>query len=130
MMAALPPVPPDGHLWRRVPDLHWVDDGAGGLRPSSAAFEDDPEGSPMSTILAEESTLSRAFAPVRSHPRAFALACFPVAAAAERGLRAERDPTPDEPAHVLVLGSKTKSVRSALGRASVWAWPPPGQPYP
>jgi len=95
----------DQHLWRRVPDLHWVSDGDGGLRPSSAAFKDDPDGSPMSTILAEESTLARALAPVCAHPRAFAVAELPVAAVLELSLEPARDPTPEEPAHVLVRGS-------------------------
>jgi hypothetical protein len=129
-MAEPKPIPVDGHLWRRVPEMHWIDDGAGGLRPSSAAFEDDPEGSPMSTILAEESTLTRAFEPVRALPKPFALARFPVRAATDKDLKVERDPTSEEPAHVLVLGNKTKGVRNALVRASVWAWPPPGRPYP
>lgn len=124
------PVPETANLWRRVPEIHWVDDGAGGKRPSSAAFQDDPEGSPMSAIVAEESTMARAFAPVVEHRLAFALAEFPAKVARDRNQEIVRDPTDTEAAHVLVVGDKPKSVLKGLARASTWAWPPPGRPYP
>jgi hypothetical protein len=122
-------VPAEAALWRRVPDIHWVDDGKGGLRPSSAAFDDDPEGSPTSVIVAAESSLGRCLDPVRNHRLRFAVAAFPAGAALERGLSVKRDPTDVEPAHALVVGDKTRSVRNHLVRASVWAHAP-GVPYP
>jgi hypothetical protein len=126
----LPPILPDALLWRRVPEWHWVDDGSGGKRPSSAAFEDDPDGSDLSCTVAAESTLARAFDPVRGNPKAFALAEFRFDVAIAKGQAAKRDPTEEEPAHVLLVGKKTKGVRNALVTASRWAWPPPGRPYP
>lgn len=68
-------------------------------------------------------------APVCAHPRAFAVAELPVAAVLELSLEPARDPTPEEPAHVLVRGSKPKRTLR-LANASRWAWPPPGRPYP
>lgn len=124
------PVPEGAHLWRRVPEWHWVKDGAGGKRPSSAAFEDDPSGSPLSSTVASESTLGRTLDPVRHHEKAFAIAEFPSSVAREKNQAIRRDPTPQEPAHVLLVGEKPKSVSKALARASKWAWPPPGRPYP
>lgn len=117
-------------MWRRVPDIHWVEIEPGVFRPSSAAFVDDPDGSSMSTTIKEESTLSKVFDPVRTHSMRFALAEFPASVAIDKGQVLERAPTDDEPAHVLVHGTKPKSVRKAIGQASVWAWPPPGRPYP
>ena len=126
----LAPVTADARLWRRVPEWHWVDDGKGGRRPSSAAFEDDPDGSPLSCTVAAESTLAKAFDPVRAREEAFALAEFPASVAFDKGQSIVRDPTPEEPAHVVLVGKKSKSVGRALAKASVWAWPPPGRPYP
>ena len=84
----------------------------------------------MSAVVAAESSLKRAFDPVRDLALTFALAQVPVAAVRERGQDIQRDPTPDEPAHVLVVGHKTKKLMKAMARASSWAWPPPGRPYP
>jgi hypothetical protein len=50
-----PSIPDDAELWRRIPPWHFVDDeNLRQIRPSSAAFEDDPDGSPMSVILGGE----------------------------------------------------------------------------
>ena len=122
-------VPVDAHLWRRVPEWHWVDDGKGGKRPSSAAYEDDPDGSPTSVTIAEESTISRCLDPVRALPKLFAVAEFPSQAARDKKLTVRRDPTEEEPAHALMTGNKTKSVRNHLVRNSTWAHEP-NAPYP
>ena len=122
-------VPVAAHLWRRVPEWHWVDNGKGGKRPSSAAFEDDPDGSPTSVTIAEESTISRCLDPVRALPKLFAVAEFPSQAVREKGLTLRRDPTEDEPAHAVMEGNKTKSVRNHLVRNSKWAHEP-NAPYP
>ena len=45
----------EAELWRRIPSWHIVpDENIGRKRPSSAAFEDHPDGSPMSVILGQE----------------------------------------------------------------------------
>ena len=45
----------DTELWRRIPPWHVVEDkNHGGKRISKAAFEDHPDGSPMSVVLGDE----------------------------------------------------------------------------
>ncbi|MSP73454.1 MAG: hypothetical protein EXR76_15045 [Myxococcales bacterium] len=129
-MAEPKPIAKDSHLWRRVPDIHWFEVEPGVRRASSAAFQDDPDGSPVSTPLKEESTLAQVFDPVRSHTMAFALAKLPACVAFDKEQQLIRAPTADEPAHVLLIGNKTKSLRNAFVRGSTWAWPPPWRPYP
>ncbi len=125
------PIPADALLWRRVPDWHWVGDGSGGLRASSAAFEDDPDNSPMSAAVAAETTILRMLDPVRSQDHAFAVAEFPAAVACAQQQSITRlPPVPEEPAHVFVIGAKRKRVGRALAKSATWAWPPPGRPYP
>jgi len=77
-----PTIPDDAELWRRIPPWHFVhDENWGQIHPSSAAFEDDPDGSPMSVVLgAEASDPQRALA---GH-QGFALAS--ITAALARGL--------------------------------------------
>jgi len=84
----------------------------------------------MSATVAAESTIARTLDPVRNHESAFAVAEFPAATARDQGQRVERKPIPNEPAHVFVVGPKPKRVVRELARMSVWAWPPPGRPYP
>ena len=39
-------------LWRRIPPWHFInDENLKRIRPSSAAFEDDPDGQPMSVFV-------------------------------------------------------------------------------
>jgi hypothetical protein len=41
-------------LWRRIPSWHFIyDENLGRMRPSTAAFEDHPNRSPMSVLLAD-----------------------------------------------------------------------------
>ena len=50
-----PTIPDDAELWRRIPPWHFFHDAnLGQIRPWSAAFEDHPNGSPMSVLLAAE----------------------------------------------------------------------------
>jgi hypothetical protein len=117
-----PTIPDDAELWRRIPPWHFVDDGnLGQIRPSSAAFEDDPSGSPMSVILGGESgDLQRALA---GH-EGFALASITAALARGLGLGVARDPRPDEPAHAVVFGRKNKRISRRLAMGSRWIIPP------
>jgi hypothetical protein len=118
-----PTISDDAELWRRIPPWHFVDDGnLGQIRPSSAAFEDDPDGSPMSVILgAEVDGPQRALA---GH-QGFALASITAALARGLGLGVARDPRPDEPAHAVVFGKKNKRVSRRLAMGSRWIVPPP-----
>jgi hypothetical protein len=118
-----PTIPDDAELWRRIPPWHFVhDENWEQIRPSSAAFEDDPDGSPMSVILgAEAGDPQRAIA---GH-QGFALASITAALARGLGLGVARDPHPDEPAHAVVFGKKNKRVSRTLARGCRWVVPPP-----
>jgi hypothetical protein len=117
-----PTIPDDAELWRRIPPWHFVDDAnLGQIRPSSAAFEDDPSGSPMSVILGGEAgDLQRALA---GH-EGFALVSITAALARGLGLGVARDPRPDEPAHAVVFGRKNKRISRRLAMGSRWIIPP------
>lgn len=116
----------DAALWRRVPPWHIVpDENRGGHRVSSAAFEDDQDGSPMSVVLGDDVLASdRTAESVLADYSGFALAriCAGLARELKQGIC--RDPTVDEPAHALVFGKKSKGVSRAMSRASVWIIPP------
>ena len=118
-----PTIPDDAELWRRIPPWHFVpDENSGQIRPSSATFEDHPDGSPMSVLLATEAgdpqhTLA-------GH-QAFALASITAALARGLGLGVARAPLTDEPAHAVVFGRKNKRVSRRLALGSRWIIPPP-----
>lgn len=124
--AGLPPddlsIPADAVLWRRVPVQHFVQEADGTIRPSSAAFDDDPDGDPMSTVLARP---DRDPFPVLLGNDAWALAGVSVALVRELGWGVERRPTLEEPDHVVVIGNKTHSKRKRVARACSWVIPPP-----
>lgn len=49
-----PTIPNDAELWRRIHPVHiYYDKNKGRWRPSTAAFENHPNGSPMSVLLGE-----------------------------------------------------------------------------
>ena len=111
-------VPNDAVLWRRIPPRHLVDDqNQGGVRPSSAAFEDSPDGSPMSAALA--SGCGGAQDVLTGH-EGFGLVAFSAGFIREQGLRIVRDPQPEEPWHVLIVGNKTRGLRKQLTRNATW----------
>jgi hypothetical protein len=117
-------------LWRRVPGdpAHIIFDGnLGRLRPTSAAFDDDNDGSPMSVIISEVVLHSgRAAESVLIGHEGYALASITARFARSCGQAIVRDPLPEEEAHGLVCGKKTKSIRSRLAIAASWVIPPPG----
>lgn len=117
-------------LLRRIPskpNLNVVWDGnLGCWRPSSASFENDVDGSPMSIQLSD--TLTQLGLPLEQalagHEEGFSLAAFTAAVARESGQVIVRDPTPEEPAHGLVAGKKTKSISRKLAKQFRWIVPP------
>ena len=114
-------------LLRRIPPWHFFfDKNLRRVRPSGAAFEDDPDGTPMSVSLKEVMerdgrTVSDSLA---RHP-GFALVGFTarLARKCEQGIA--RDPLPDDTAHAVVFGPKPKSVRRKFAREAVWMVAPP-----
>jgi hypothetical protein len=125
-----PTIPDDAPLWRRIPPLHVVfDHNLGRSRPSSAAFEDHPNGSPMSVVLGREVLdAGRSAQSVLLGHEGFALASVLAGFVRTKGLGIVRSPLAEEPAHAEVFGSKTDSIKKALAKNSSWVVPPPQRP--
>lgn len=124
-----PDIPDDTLLLRRIVTHKpgWVakDGATGALRPSSGAFEDHPNGTPMSVVL--ENKLREAGRPLEdalSGHDGFALAAITAGQARALGLRVAVDPQDDEPAHGIVIGKKTQGIKRKLARAAQWIVPP------
>ena len=113
-----PTIPDEAEIWRRIPPWHFYhDDTLGRMRPTKAAFDDDPDGEPMSAILATEA--GDPTAALAGH-EGFALAAVTAGVARQCGLMIVRDPLPEEPAHVLIVGHKTAGIMRRLARAAQW----------
>lgn len=111
-------IPDDAVLWRRIPPSPgWVtyDDNLGYKRPSSGAFDDHPNGSPMSVLIADECEGPEE---ALEGNEGFYLVEF--TAGDVRALEPPQGvvpaPRPDQPAHAHVCGRKTYSVRSTLAK--------------
>ena len=116
----------DAELWRRIPPRHIVPDNTnGGVRISKAAFEDHPNGSPMSVTLAKESLAAGrgAYALLIGHID-FCLASITAGTARSLKQGIMRKPLVDDPAHAEVFGKKTDSVRKKLSKAAKWVIAP------
>jgi hypothetical protein len=134
MMAALPFVYQDdptigdnSHLWRNIPPWHIVDDkNRGGKIISKAAFDDHPDGSPMSVVLGDEVLASGrdASSVIAELASGFCLASFTAGLARSLQQGVVRKPLATEPAHAEVFGRKTEGVRRKLARAAVWVIAP------
>lgn len=114
------------HLWRRIPPQHFVpDETTKTIRCSSAAFS-DTGGSPMSVVWGE---MVLAGGRVREHilvrHDGFGLASITAGLARENQQIVSPDPLPDEPAHYLVVGKKTRSVSRKFSKSAHWEVPPP-----
>ena len=122
-----PTIEDEAALWRRIPPWHFVfDTNLRRWRPSSAAFDNDPDGQPMSVLLGEEVTgAGRDPVSVLSGHTGFALAAVAAGLTRACGQAVVRDPLPGEPAHALVVGPKPKSVQRRLAKSAVWVVPPP-----
>lgn len=117
----------DALLWRRVPPKCFIyDENKQSWRPSSAVFDDHPDGSPMSVVLAQEALDAgrNAESILRGH-EGFGLVCFTAGLAREQKQGIVRKPLPEEPAHAEVFGKKTKGVRRAFSKMCGWVVPPP-----
>jgi hypothetical protein len=111
-------------LFRRIPPWHFVTDGTGKKRPSSAAFEDDRDGDPMSVYVSAiiEAEGRSPGSVIVGHP-GFALAGIPAGLARERGQTVHPDGR-DDTAHGVVCGKKTDSVRRAFAKQCIWVIEP------
>lgn len=119
-----PSIPDDADLLRRIPPWHfYFDEKLGRIRPSKAAFEDDGDGSPMSVVLASEAGPPESV--LAGHP-VFALAAITAGLARSLGQLIVRDPTPEEPAHAVVVGRKTDGIKRRIAREARWVVLPAG----
>jgi hypothetical protein len=109
-------------LLRRIPPAWWVyDEALQRKRPTTAAF-DDPE---MSVALASvlHDLAEPLTAPLRGHD-GFALVSLGPELARACGQAVCRDPLPEDPAHGLVVGKKTESIKKKFARNCAWVVPP------
>ena len=127
-----PTIPNAAELLRRIPRQHLVRDPERGCyRISSAAFDDHPNGSPMSVLLAdvmrEEGRGPEAA--LTGHVD-FSLVSITAGLARQCNQGVARDPLPTEPAHAVVFGNKTRSVRKRFANEAQWVIPssPPALP--
>jgi hypothetical protein len=135
-----PSISDNDALLRRVP-IHpsqIVKDGnLGRYRPSSAAFSDHPDGSPMSVTLQTE--LENLGVPARQaligYETTHVLVSFQASVARQYGQGIAREPIiagiqtdpifdAVQTAHGVVFGKKTKSTQRALAKAAIWVVAP------
>jgi len=123
-----PTIPDSSELWRRIaPEQIVSDENLGGLRPSSAAFDNHPNGSPMSVCLADVlADLGRGPSTVMVGHNDFSLAAITAGLARECNQGVARDPLPEEPAHGSVIGKKIYAVRKKLASRCRWVIEPQG----
>ena len=116
-------------LLRRIPPMHfYYDKRLGRYRPSSAAFEDDSDGDPMSVyridvITSEEGTVER----VMVGHEGFGLVALEAGRFRSRQQTIFPDPLPGESSHAKVCGPKTASRRRSFAKQASWMIPPPKQ---
>jgi hypothetical protein len=117
----------DHLLWRRI-NPQWVvqDDNIGGVRPSSAAFENSPDGTPMSVVLGTE-VLRDGGKPsdLLAGHAGYSVAALTAVQVREKQQGIAREPTQTDPKHALVFGTKTKSIKRAFSKLATWVIPPP-----
>jgi hypothetical protein len=114
-------------LLRRVPPKHfYLDENLGRWRPSSAAFEDDDDGDPMSVyrqdiIEAEGGPIRR----VMHGHEGYALASLTAGQVRSKDQTVHPDPLPDESSHTQVCGAKQKRTCRWFAMQSEWVISPP-----
>jgi hypothetical protein len=121
-----PTIIDDTDLFRRIPPWHvYYDKNLSRWRPSSAAFEDDADGDPMSaylsSVLANE---KRDPSTVLAGHEGYSLASITAGLARTNSQTVHPCPEPDENSHSAVCGDKGKNKKSAPKRqfASNAAW--------
>jgi hypothetical protein len=127
-----PSIGNEAELLRRIPPTHFIrDDNLGRLRPTSAAFEDDDDGDPMSvyltTVLAAE---HREASSVLVGHAGYALASITAGLAREKNQTVHPDPVPEETSHAVVCGDKRsggkKSAKKTFAQSARWVIEPAG----
>ena len=116
-----PAITDDVRLFRRLPK-EWVvrDDNLNCFRPSSQAFNDSQDGSPMSVfrddvLQSERREVSSLLLATYS---TYGLASLRTGIAREHRQGVTPDPLPEETTHALVFGPKPTKVRQRLAKAA------------
>jgi hypothetical protein len=117
-----PTIPDGAQLLGRVPKNHLVPDPTTRCyRISSQAFEDRPDGSLMSVVLAD--VLRREGRGLETvlvgHPD-FSLVAITTRLARNCGQKVRRDLEPEGAAHAVVVGKKTERVRKKFAKNARW----------
>jgi len=116
----------DVSLLRRIPHWHFYFDARlSRIRPSTAAFEDDDDGDPMSVyrrdiIDAEGGTVAR----VLIGHQGFAVVSLTAGLVRSKGQTVFPDPLPEESSHAKVCGPKPESTRRWFARQAEWVIAP------
>jgi hypothetical protein len=112
----------EDELWRRIHPTWWIlDENIGRIRPTSQAFQDHPNGSPMSVFL--EKVCSSPEQILTDHP-GYSLASITAGLARDCGQRIVRRPLTRQPAHAEVFGRKSGKIRNRFAMESRWVVPP------
>jgi len=114
-------------LLRRIPPWHFVADANDDTyRPSSAAFDDDADGDPMSVYRADVID-AEGGQPARvmiGHDD-FGLVSLAAGTVRKKDQTVYPAPVPGETSHTKVCGRKAKGTRRHFARLSEWVIPPP-----
>ena len=122
-MADDPTITSGERLLRRVPPLHIVPDPkfATGYRVSSAAFDDTEMSVDLAAVrVASGEPLTSCLA---GHD-GYGLVSITAGLARTHRQEVRRDPIPENLAHGLVVGAKTRAVKKAFYEACVWVHDP------
>jgi hypothetical protein len=117
-----PSIHSDDPLWRRIHPMQVVPDPkSGGFRPSSAAFNDPSNGTPMSVVLGKEvlAAACTSESVLQDHP-GFSLASLTAGLARKHQQTVYRLPVAGEPAHAEVKGAKPKSTCKEFAKQATW----------
>ena len=117
-----PSILADDPLWRRVhPRLVIFDQNQGVYRPSSAAFADHPNATPMSIVLGNDALANgRTGEDLLAKFDGYSLAAITAKHARASKQIVYRVPVSDEPDHGEVKGDKPKAVRRSFAEAAKW----------
>jgi hypothetical protein len=113
-----PSIEAETSLFRRIPPPHCVwDNNEQRYRPSSAAFEDDKDGDPMSVCLSSVlATEGREAASVLIGHEGYSLAAITAGFARANAQTVHPQPLPEESSHTLVCGEKRRGGNNAPKR--------------
>ena len=122
-----PQIADEVRLLRRIPPRHfYYDENRASCRPSSAAFEDDEDGDPMS-VFRQDVIEGEGDDPDRvmiGH-EGFALVSLSAGQLRSKDQTLFTAPVPGESSHAKVCGPKSKSTRRWFARNATWVVEPP-----